>query len=150
MPKRWIKLLSFLLIEKAKRLSFRHFVHYTFLGFCKDGREVTEEVEGFPGAWPVPLSSAGHFQAQSVAGSFMTQGLYYSMIIPSYATPACWMNRKNEVQEDDNQPAAGPAPHNQTRDAFMEDRMCGAIVTGLELKDAWGHGSTLNQGFHLI
>lgn len=27
--------------------------------------------------------------------------------------------------------------------------MCGAVVTGLELKDAWGYGSTLNQEFHL-
>lgn len=27
--------------------------------------------------------------------------------------------------------------------------MCGAVVTGLELEDAWGYGSTLNQEFHL-
>lgn len=85
MSRRWIKLLSFLLIEKAKRLSFRHFVHNIFLGFCEDGRGVTEKVECLPGAWPVPQSSGGHLQAQSVAGSLMTQGWYYSMSIPSYA-----------------------------------------------------------------
>lgn len=50
MPRGWIKLLSFLLIEKATGLSFRCFVHDTFLGFCEDGRKVTEKVEGFPGA----------------------------------------------------------------------------------------------------
>lgn len=84
MPRGWIELLSFLLVEKAARLSFSRFVHDNFLGCCEDGRKVTEDVESFP----VPQSSVGNFQAQSVAGSLMTRRWYYllSMSIPSYAT----------------------------------------------------------------
>lgn len=32
----------------------------------------------------------------------------------------------------------------------MKEKICGAIITGLELKDAEGYGTTLNQAFHLM
>lgn len=41
------------------------------------------------------------------------------MSIPSSATLQVWMNMENEVQQDDNQLAAAPAPHNLTRDAAV-------------------------------
>lgn len=55
------------------------------------------------------------------------------------------MNLKNEVQDDDSQLAVGPAPHTcwpgmllfcSPRRKYVKDKMCGAIVTGLDLKGA--------------
>lgn len=50
MPRGWQNLLFLTVIQEATRLFFGHFVCDTFLGFCEDGRKVTEEVEGTPGA----------------------------------------------------------------------------------------------------